>query len=346
MARTVYGSITGKAGPLSKMQLEAWDSDPDGDDFMGRTTTDASGAYRIEYAGGHWDTAPHEITTWRPDIYVKALTKTKNGRPVEAGRSKVYENQRLDADLKINLKLDDGGPVARATPFKAEAHGLPFANSFSFKVGWEFDGLGFCGGMCAYARNRFIKKATIPSNMGVPKQDSADYVEILVRQIATLYSVPLQELLSVKGVLSLLKQPHTVFRSIVDDVLSWQKAPDEGHWYREHSVGHRTREQWPALKDRLDKGNPTILVLITQEGFNPALLGRNHQVLATGYSYNAFNKDLFVDVYDPNVGRQTERIYLNLGLPDSKLDCEYSNPRGFDRVRGFFINPLGDFASL
>ncbi len=42
----------------------------------------------------------------------------------------------------------------------------------------------------------------------------------------------------------------------------------------------------------------------------------------------------------------TETIYLNLGLSDSKLDCEHSNPSGFGRVRGFFVNPLGDLASV
>lgn len=63
MARQVYGNITDKAGPLSKLVVEAWDSDPDGDDFMGRTITDKAGDYRIEYAGGHWDPVPPEITT-------------------------------------------------------------------------------------------------------------------------------------------------------------------------------------------------------------------------------------------------------------------------------------------
>jgi len=200
--------------------------------------------------------------------------------------------------------------------------------------------------MSAYALNRFNDKKTISSNLSAPKQGSSEYTELLCRQISSLYSVPMKDLQSVGGVLSKLVQPHTLFKSIVDDIWSWQKAPDEGHWYREHSVGYRTRNEWPALKERLDKGKPTILVLITQEGANPDLLGKNHQVLATGYRYNSLNKDLYIDIYDPNIGRKTESIYLNLGLPDSKLDCEHSNPNGFQRVRGFFVNPLGDFASI
>ena len=31
MARQVYGNITDKTSPLSKLVVEAWDSDPDGD---------------------------------------------------------------------------------------------------------------------------------------------------------------------------------------------------------------------------------------------------------------------------------------------------------------------------
>jgi hypothetical protein len=260
-------------------------------------------------------------------------------------RSKVYDNQPLRDDRKINLNVGASGTIAKATPFKAETHGLPFINDFSFKVGWSFDGLGFCGGMCAYALNRYNNKTAVPAKTAAPKQGSADYTEMLCRQIATLYSVPVKDLQKVSGVLAKLAQPHTLFKNIVDDIWSWQKAPDEGHWYREHSVGARTRKEWPLLKERLDKGKPTVLVLITQESANPGLIGKNHQVIATGYSYNTLNKDLFVDIYDPNVRRKTARIYLNLGLPDSKLDCEHTNPIGFQRVRGFFVNPLGDFAS-
>jgi hypothetical protein len=345
MARTVYGRITDKSGPLTKLTVEAWDSDLEGDDFMGRAVTDAAGDYRIEYAAGHWDPAPDAITTWRPDIYVKVLTKTKNGRDVEVDRSPVHDNQPLRDDLKINIKIGASGTAQKSTAFKAETHGLPFTNDFSFKVGWTFDDMGFCGGMFAYALNRFNSNKAVPAKLARPNQGSNDYTELLCRQVATLYSVPLKDLQTVSGVLSKLATPHTLFKSIVDDIWSWQKAPDEGHWYRESSVGARTRKQWSALKERLDKGQPTILVLITQEGANPAQLGRNHQVVATGYSYNHLSKDLFIEIYDPNCQRRTEKIYLNLGLSDSKLDCEHSNPSEIERVRGFFVNPLGDLAS-
>lgn len=347
MARKVFGKITNKAGqPLPNVVVEAWDSDNGPDDFMGRDTTDSSGSYTINYAGRHWDPFPHRITKWRPDIYIKVFSTTRNGHKVKIDQSKVYNNQKLKNDRRINLKTNFGGIEKHATNFIPETHGLPFQNSFSFKVGWKFDGLGFCGGMCAFALHRFNKNIAIPANTPQPQQGDNVYTELLCRQIASLFSIPLSNLTSVKGVLSKLAMPHTLFQNIIDDIWSWQKAPDEGHWNREHSVGHRTKRQWPALKERLKGGKPTILVLITQEGVNPALLGHNHQVLATGYEYNPGNKDLVVKIYDPNNGRNTEEIYLNLGLPNSKLDAKHSNPNGFSRVRGFFVNPLGDMAAI
>jgi len=347
MARKVFGKITDKNGnPIKNAIVEAWDSDEGPDDFMGRDNTDSNGNYSISYAGGHWDPFPHRITKWRPDIYIKVFSTTKNGHKVEISQSKVYSNQKLKNDRKINLKTKSGDIEKQATSFVPETHGLAYKNSFSFKVGWEFDGLGFCGGLSAYALNRFNKGIAVKAKASQPKKGDSEHTELLCRQIASLYSVPLSDLTSVNGVLSKLLHPHTLFQNIIDDIWSWQKAPDESHVYREHSVGHRTKQQWPVLKARLKSGKPTILVLITQEGANPSLLGHNHQVLATGYEYNPANKDLFIKIYDPNNGRRTEEIYLNLGLPNNKLDASHSNPNGFKRVRGFFVNPLGDMAAI
>lgn len=345
MARKIYGTCKPSDGPVAGLLIEAWDSDPDGDDFMGRDTTNDSGAYNIEYAGGHWDPGIHAVTTWRPDIYIKVLSETAKGRKVEIARSKIYENQKLSSNRKIDLKLPQSAPVIHDTSFSAEKHGLAFRNSFSLKVHWEFDGVGFCGGMCACALNRFKEGKPSPSSTATPRSGSDLHTELLIRQIASLVAVPLDDLKSVQGVLSKLARPHTLFKSLIDDIWSWQKAPDEGHWYREHSVGYRTKKAWPALKERLDKGEPTLLILITQEGADPRLIGHNHQVIATGYTYHPLNKDLYLRIYDPNNGRKTETIYLNLGLPDSKLDMRHSNPGGFERARGFFINTLASTAS-
>lgn len=224
MARKVYGSAVPQNGAKKGLIVEAWDEDPGGDDFMGRDTTDSKGAYSISYAGGHWDPGVHAVTTWRPDIYVKVLTKTKNGRSVEVARSKTYENQKLRSDRKINLTLPSTAIESKVTAFKPEKHGLPFANSFSFKVHWTLDGLGFCGGMSAYAVHKFNAGEKIPATLSTPKQGSRLYTELLCRQIASLYAIPLDDLRSASGVLGKLARPHTLFKTIVDDIWSWQKG--------------------------------------------------------------------------------------------------------------------------
>ena len=70
--RTIYGFVRDTAGKaVQGVRVQAFDDDdPAADSSMGVTYTDATGFYEIHYAGGHWDPCPHEITCWRPDIYV------------------------------------------------------------------------------------------------------------------------------------------------------------------------------------------------------------------------------------------------------------------------------------
>ena len=68
---TVLGKITFSNGaPAPGVLVVAMDSDPGGninkDDKMGQATTNAQGDYSINYAGKHWDAAPHGVTTWCP----------------------------------------------------------------------------------------------------------------------------------------------------------------------------------------------------------------------------------------------------------------------------------------
>ncbi len=99
--RTIHGKITDKNNkPLSSITIKAYDADsPDSDDYMGTTKTNKKGEYRLSYKGGHWDDAPHNITIWRPDIYIQIF---ENGRKIE--QSKVYKDRKHKYDTLINLK--------------------------------------------------------------------------------------------------------------------------------------------------------------------------------------------------------------------------------------------------
>jgi hypothetical protein len=115
MARTVQGTISnGATGqPISGVLVEAWDSDIGNDDFMGNAITDGSGRYAIQYAGGHWDPAPHNVTTWRPDIFIRAWMSTPRGIWVKVGESRVFDDQKLRDDRTINLSVTPPPPTAR-----------------------------------------------------------------------------------------------------------------------------------------------------------------------------------------------------------------------------------------
>lgn len=111
--RKVLGRITYEidGSPVEGARIRAWDSDfANPDDFMGRAYTDANGNYVINYAGGHWDPAPHRITTWRPDIYIHVAIQSNN-RWIRVRTSDTHSNQRLRRDLTINLAIRGGAIV-------------------------------------------------------------------------------------------------------------------------------------------------------------------------------------------------------------------------------------------
>lgn len=117
-ARTVKGTITDKNGNAAhNVRVKALDNDPwpNPDDFMGVDETDSNGYYEIHYEGGHWDSAPHSWTIWRPDIFIR-VSAPVNGwcddGDWEPGRdwlhlqdSGVTSNHPHRYDLTKNLKL-------------------------------------------------------------------------------------------------------------------------------------------------------------------------------------------------------------------------------------------------
>jgi hypothetical protein len=305
--------------------VKAWDDDwPDGDDFMGQDLTDQNGNYAINYEGKHWDPSPHSIPIWRPDIFISVHIKNATGQWVKLGRSATYNNHRLRRDKRINLKIEVYPTQKHNTPFKPNQHGFKFNNNFvvntnilGFDVGpWN---MGFCGGMCAGALSRFTNNQPVPPNVNPPAQGTPLFDELLKRQVDTLL------------------HPE----NIVPSIYNWQSSPDEGHWYRKHSVGHRTKKAWWVLKYRLDRDQPTILVLIQVEGYF-ANITDNHQVLAFGYEYNPSTKDVKVNVYDPNHPGTTQTLTMNIGLPKSRLNAKNSTGK---RLRGFMVNPNTEYAS-
>lgn len=323
MARKIYGRIKNTANntALANAKIRAFDSDIGDDDFMGESYTNSDGAYEINYRGGDWDLAVPGSTKWRPDIYITVSLRNSSGQWVKVGQSRVYDDHKMANDLKIDLNVNVLPTISKRTLFDPRTHGYKFANSFQvspeiFNVELGTWNMGFCGGMSAGALKLFKRNSPAPLDSNTPVEGTALFNELKDRQIRSL-------------------------DRIIDDIYEWQSSPDEGHWNRKHSVGSRTKKQWPILKEMLDADKPSMIVLIRVEGYT-ANMSKNHQILAIGYQFNPTTKDLIIETYDPNEANETNTLSMNLGLPNSRLNASDSTGA---RLRGFFVNPNNNSAS-
>ena len=126
MTNMIFGKITDRNSgqPLKGLRVQAWDEDwPDGDDFMGKDFTDASGNFNISYHEGFWDQSIPGFSNWRPDIYITIEIKNAAGNWVHLGKSQVFKDHRLEDDLRIdvNLLIEEPKEVKKAPAVAAGA---------------------------------------------------------------------------------------------------------------------------------------------------------------------------------------------------------------------------------
>jgi hypothetical protein len=146
MARKVFGRISDEqtGGPIEGARVQAWDSDwPDDDDAMGESVTGPDGQYAIAYEGGHWDLAPHRITKWRPDIYIRVQMPLGHGQWIEVGSSGVRDDHPLRNNCEINLSIRRPSVNARTVWGKIAYRGNhPAGNVYvsAFDHDWGFVG--------------------------------------------------------------------------------------------------------------------------------------------------------------------------------------------------------------
>jgi hypothetical protein len=289
---------------------------------MGADITDANGQYKIDYPDGIWDSSLFDLASRLPDIYISVDIRNSTGQWVRLGKSQVFKDHDLSEDLSIDLSVNIGSPLTKQTRFKPDQHGFKFQNIFKLEPDllgidlgeWR---MGFCGGMCAGALNRFESNTAIPDDAQPPADGTPLFEELLSRQIKSTLPDSLPRL------------------------YDWQSAPDVSTLLPKPSIGQRTKREWPKLKKELDQGRPAILILIRANGTfdNPT---KNHQVLAIGYEFNPATKDLVIQEYDPNLPGQLSTLAMNLGLPDGRLYLKDSSRK---RTRGFLVNPAGFAAS-
>jgi hypothetical protein len=326
MARRIFGKIrdTYHGGiPVKGLKVKAWDEDPlTGDDFMGEKISNTDGKYQIKYSDMFWDKRIPSLSSYLPDIYITLEIRNKAGKWVRLWRSQVFHDHDLRSDLRIDFDVRLEPVVKVMTKFDPEKHAYKFRNGFLFNpsvIGLDFKemGMGFCGGMCGAALNRFKRGEMITPASDKPQQGSRLYEELFKRQVKSLSPVVLAKM------------------------LSFQAAPNQVDAFRKESIGELAKKEWPKLKAELDKNRPTMLVLIRAKRLfdNPT---KNHQVLAVGYEYDPPRGDLTIFEYDPNEKNKMMTLEMNLALPDGKLYFKDGSHRG---TRGFFVSDAGSAAS-
>lgn len=326
MANKIFGTVTNVATqgePVSGLRISAWDDDwPDGDDFLGETITNTKGQFELSYSDAYWDPKIEGFDSWRPDIYIIAEIRNKSRRWIRLSKSQIFKDHDLKQDLQINLEVNIQSAFIQKTNFNPKEHGFHFINFFELKPDifgidlgtWE---MGFCGGMCAGALNRLKNNIKPPPDVNTPADNTPLFEELFQRQ----------------------------FNSTPPDLMvvlyEWQSAPSVSSVWRKQSLANRARGEWNKLKQELDNGKPTILILIRANGYfdNPT---KNHQVLATGYEFDPATKDLVIFTYDPNVRDTVSTLSMCLGLPDGSL---YLKDSASKTTRGFLVNPHGAKAS-
>jgi hypothetical protein len=123
----------------------------------------------------------------------------------------------------------------------------------------------------------------------------------------------------------------------------WMNVPDGDsgfdvlghHVVTERGLGWRTVvEQWPLVRASLDAGTPVPLGLVTVASARPKDLGRNHQVLAYGYSTQG--AAVTIRVYDPNqAGRDDVTLAFDGSAPTRPTAFPHTLAIS-EPVRGFF----------
>jgi hypothetical protein len=200
----------------------------------------------------------------------------------------------------------------RRTQFSAEAQGFRFRNRFDLLPdvklpgGLSFDPgdfiVGLCGGMC------FVALDYYHSRQPVPQMDNVDHLPpALMRALRE-------------------RQRESNSLLVLKKIISWVMKPDG-------EVSRLTAwREFPKLRARLDAGEPAVLLLIHTQGFqNPTL---NHQVVATGYTFDPLTREAEIDVYDPNRPGSTERLSVNLASAAAGWNLRRYHD---EPLRGFFV---------
>lgn len=212
------------------------------------------------------------------------------------------------------------------TDFLPSINGFHFDNSFESVPPFKLIGdlrygdasKGLCGGMVYAALDYFIAGLDIPS---IPKEDLSlrygsplhgpifDYIG---KRLFSSFDVPV-------GVWTYIELMHPNFPNFQARRGGLGLPPRSRAW-------RMVRQEWPAIKAKLDTGQPCPLGLICVKSADLSRLGENHQVLA--YGYDLVGDDLSLFIYDPNIHDDDDiTLQLNIADPEHSTPLTYSGPQ-------------------
>lgn len=203
--------------------------------------------------------------------------------------------------------------------FKPSIHGWAFQDTHALTgagsgLGTTPPLLGFGGGMCWAALDRYLDGRAIPDASDTPAPDSPLHAELQARQVAAL-----------AGVWPRVRQ--------------WQGIPD-GSWRDRLPVpltpgrgdaASLTRREWTGIRRSLRSGTPVLLTLVeADDPYARPIAAR--QVLA--YAWEREAGSIVLSIYDPTrPGNDDARLAFSMrGSLDARLT-------GGHRIRGFFAVP-------
>src|SRR4051812_4494099 len=155
--------------------------------------------------------------------------------------------------------------------FLPSTRGFGFANSFpsqpakvlptpfgNVPIGDASNGL--CGGMVFAARDYF--EAGVPQPIGGRAALRQPLYDFILDRLFASFDLP-------NGPLK---------------YYDWMTASDHDTWIRSGVARRTIVEEWPKVRADLDANRLACLGLVTVASLNPADLGKNHQVMAYGYT--------------------------------------------------------------
>ena len=271
----------------------------------------------------------HLLTILESDTHSSAKVTSQPQRGVH-GKQEIIVDWRHGIGDKVSYQLEvftrpaDSSrsvppPSQRLTGFVPSQHGFHFSNAFPSvpdivipipfgRVEFGDASEGLCGGMVFFALDHYLAKRPIPAMIKPPT--SGELFDRLVRRLLNSFNLPL-------GLLNYIVLMHP-------DYPDGDEGRLNGNVFAPHGRAWQTiRVEWPAIKTMLDSGQPCPLGLVRVKSADLSNLGKNHQVLATGYDVQGDLLTLFI--YDPNhPDRNNLTLSMSLANPERATPIKYS----------------------